>query len=45
MRIWNRLKWIVGLPAFLLGLVGFGLMMLGVGVFSVAKYMFLLIED
>lgn len=45
MRIPRYLKWVVALPAIMLGVVGFGLMMLGVGCFTVAKYMVLMVEN
>jgi hypothetical protein len=35
----------VALPALVVGIVGFGLMMLGVACFTVAKYMILMVEN
>jgi hypothetical protein len=45
MRIWQPIKWVVALPALAIGVFGFMLMMLGVGCFTVAKYMILMVED
>jgi len=45
MKIWQPIKWMVALPALVVGIVGFGLMMLGVGCFTVAKYMVLAVEN
>jgi len=44
MKILRHFKWVVAVPAIMLALIGFGLMLLGVGLFSMAKYLFTLVE-
>jgi len=45
MKIWQPIKWIIGVPAFLCFMAGFLLTITGLGLVTLGKYLVTLVED